>query len=44
MVLISFLMKISEDELKLRSLGLREETLGDSRPLQGQSISNKCWT
>ena len=30
--------KFSEDELKLRSLGLREgETLGDSRPLQGQS-------
>ena len=30
--------KFSEDELKLRTLGLREgETLGDSRPLQGQS-------
>ena len=30
--------KYSEDELKLRTLGLREgETLGDSRPLQGQS-------
>ena len=30
--------KYSEDELKLRRLGLREgQTLGDSRPLQGQS-------
>ncbi|MFL2603589.1 MAG: TonB-dependent receptor domain-containing protein [Flavobacteriaceae bacterium] len=30
--------KYSEDELALRTLGLREgETLGDSRPLQGQS-------
>ena len=30
--------KFSEDELKLRTLGLREgENLGDSRPLQGQS-------
>ena len=30
--------KYSEDELALRALGLREgETLGDSRPLQGQS-------
>ena len=30
--------KYSEDELKLRQLGLREgQTLGDSRPLQGQS-------
>jgi hypothetical protein len=30
--------KYSEDELKLRNLGLREgQTLGDSRPLQGQS-------
>jgi len=30
--------KYSEDELKLRQLGLRDgQTLGDSRPLQGQS-------